>query len=69
MRQELMDILACPMCKGALTLTTVSVEADEVITGTLRCAACGEDYPIDEGIPNLLPPEMRRAMAADGAHS
>ena len=65
MRQDLMDILACPMCKGPLTLTIVTVEGDEVMTGALHCAACNEDYPIDDGIPNLLPPEMRRAMAAE----
>ncbi len=74
MRQELMEILACPVCRGALTLTAVATEGDDVITGTLHCAACNEDYPIDEGIPNLLPPEMRRAMAAQasaapGTHS
>lgn len=71
MRQELMEILACPMCKGELTLAAVTVEADEVITGTLHCGACNEDYPIDAGIPNLLPPAMRRAMAEQatpGAH-
>lgn len=67
MRRELLEILACPMCKGALTMTTVAEEADEVIAGTLHCAACGEEYPIDEGIPNLLPPEMRRAMEAEAA--
>lgn len=69
MRRELLEILACPMCKGTLTMTSVAVEADEVITGTLHCAACGEDYPIEQGIPNLLPPEMRRAMAAEAANS
>jgi uncharacterized protein YbaR (Trm112 family) len=65
MRRDLMDILACPVCKGTLTLTIVLVEADEVITGSLHCAACNEDYPIDDGIPNLLPPDMRRAMEAE----
>lgn len=65
MRQELMEILACPVCKGPLTLTIVMQEADEVITGTLHCASCDEDYPVEDGIPNLLPPEMRRAMAAE----
>ncbi len=69
MRRELMEILACPVCKAPLTMTIVAEEADEVITGTLHCAACGEDYPIEQGIPNLLPPEMRRAMAAEGATS
>ncbi|MEZ4553421.1 MAG: methytransferase partner Trm112 [Dehalococcoidia bacterium] len=69
MRRELMEILACPVCKGALTLTAEEVEGDEVVAGTLRCAACNEDYPIEGGIPNLLPPEMRRAMAAEAARS
>ncbi len=69
MRRDLMDILACPLCKGTLTLTIVTVEADEVITGTLNCAACGEDYPIADGIPNLLPPEMRRAMEAEAGRA
>lgn len=69
MRRDLMDILACPLCKGTLTLTIVVVEADEVIIGTLNCAACGEDYPIADGIPNLLPPEMRRAMEAEAGRA
>lgn len=74
MRRELMEILACPVCKGELTLTAIAAEADEVVTGTLHCERCSEDYPIEDGIPNLLPPEMRRAMAAEagqrapGAH-
>ncbi len=66
MRQDLMDILACPMCKGPLTLTIVAAEADEVLTGDLTCAACNERYPIEDGIPNLLPPAMRASMAAGG---
>jgi uncharacterized protein YbaR (Trm112 family) len=27
--------------------------------GRLVCTECGEEYPIEEGIPNLLPPDMR----------
>lgn len=69
MRRELMEILACPICKGELTLTATTVEADEVVAGTLHCATCNEDYPIEGGIPNLLPPELRRAMAAEAAQS
>ena len=64
MRQDLMDILACPLCKGSLVLTIAAVEADEVLTGELRCEACNERYPIADGIPNLLPPAVREAMAA-----
>ena len=58
-KKELMDILACPVCKGELELTVVSEEGDDVIQGSLFCAQCDETYPIDDAIPNLLPPQMR----------
>jgi len=58
MKRDLMDILACPMCKGDLELE-VEEENDEIITGTLYCAKCDERYPIEDGIPNLLPPDLR----------
>ncbi|MPZ98377.1 MAG: Trm112 family protein [Dehalococcoidia bacterium] len=67
MRPDLMEILACPVCKGELTLTVAREDAGEVIEGSLYCAACDETYPITEGIPNLLPPDLRRAMEAEGA--
>jgi len=59
MRHDLMDILACPICKNELTLTVVKEEDDEIITGSLNCARCKEDYPIEDAIPNLLPPSLR----------
>lgn len=61
MRPDLLDLLACPLCKGDLTLTVVDEEAGEVLSGALGCAACDETYPIEDGIPNLLPPELREA--------
>lgn len=56
-----MDILACPICKGDLELnaTDMSDSVDEVITGTLYCQKCDEYYPIEDGIPNMLPPNLR----------
>ncbi|TAK80332.1 MAG: Trm112 family protein [Dehalococcoidia bacterium] len=67
MRRDLMDILACPVCKGPLTLTVTREDGPEVLDGALHCATCAVDYPISEGIPNLLPPDMRRAMEAETA--
>ena len=64
MRKDLMDILACPMCKGELTLKIDEEEGEEVMKGTLSCAKCNEDYPIEDGIPNLLPPDLRKAAEA-----
>ena len=59
MKKNLMDILACPSCKGALELNVETEEGDEVVSGTLFCAQCSEKYPIVDSIPNFLPPELR----------
>jgi uncharacterized protein len=64
MRKDMMDILACPMCKSELQLTIDKEEGDEVVEGSLFCAKCDERYPIEDGIPNLLPPDLRRAAEA-----
>ena len=59
MKKDLMDILACPVCKGTLTLTIDEERDEEVVAGALHCASCDERYPIEDTIPNLLPPELR----------
>ena len=72
MRTDLLDILACPICRSPLTLLAQVMASDdapdagEVLTGTLTCSACNEIYPISDGIPNLLPPDLRDAEAASG---
>ncbi len=64
MRKDLMDILACPMCKSELELTIDEEEGDEVVKGSLFCKKCNERYPIDDGIPNLLPPDLHKEAEA-----
>jgi uncharacterized protein YbaR (Trm112 family) len=59
MKRELLDILACPVCKGKLKLNVDEENEQEVITGSLHCAKCDERYPIVDTIPNLLPPDQR----------
>ena len=60
MKPELMEILACPVCKGELALSVSKEEADgEIVEGNLYCAQCDETYPIEDSIPNLLPPSLR----------
>ncbi|MCI0439002.1 MAG: methytransferase partner Trm112 [Chloroflexi bacterium] len=59
MKRELMDILACPVCKGTLELKASREEGDEVIEGALVCQRCNESYPIEDTIPNMLPPNLR----------
>ncbi len=59
MRRKLMDILVCPMCKGELRLKVTVERDDEIVEGTLTCKACNEIYPIEDTIPNMLPPSLR----------
>ena len=44
--QELLDILACPKCKGRLSLS----ESKDA----LDCAACNLRYRIEDDIPIML---------------
>ena len=58
MKPSLIDILACPVCKGKLELKVEEAKGGkEIITGSLRCPKCAVSYPIAEGIPNLMPPD------------
>ena len=59
MKKELMDILACPVCKGGLELSVEKENEEEIVTGSLYCQKCDERYPIVDTIPNLLPPDQR----------
>lgn len=46
---ELLKILACPMCKQK-----VELRGEELV-----CVGCGRRYPIVNGIPHMLPDELR----------
>ncbi len=61
MRMELLEILVCPLCRGELELAATKRDGDEIVEGSLTCQAqdCGERYPIEDTIPNMLPPGLR----------
>jgi len=42
--KELLDILACPLCK-----TEVKLEGDKIV-----CTKCGRRYPVKDDIPVML---------------
>jgi uncharacterized protein YbaR (Trm112 family) len=50
--QDLLDILACPVCKTPLKLTA---------SDKLQCVSCHRLYPIRDGIPILLESEAQKA--------
>ena len=56
MKKDLMDILACPVCKGAFRLDVVEEKNGDVVSGSLYCQKCNYNYPIKDSIPHLLPP-------------
>jgi len=47
--RKLLEILACPMCKQR-----VELKGEELV-----CMGCGRRYPIVNGIPYMLPDELR----------
>ncbi len=54
--EKLMEILACPACKGPVKLQ------EEWIV----CQECGLRYPIRDGIPIMLVEEAQQAETAGG---
>ncbi len=61
MKPDLLDILRCPVCRGELVLNVRTREGEDILAGSLRCGKCAVDYPIEDGIPDLLPPDERDA--------
>lgn len=58
MRKELVEIVCCPDCKARLELKGATEDDHgDVVSGVLHCKPCAFDFPIEEGIPNLLPKE------------
>ena len=59
MKRDLLDILACPVCKSSLRLLVKEENETEVISGLLHCDKCPDNFPIEDSVPNLLPPNLR----------
>lgn len=57
MRLKLLEVLACPACKGDLVCDAVRQDSDAVIEGRLTCQGCAAVYPIEESIPRFVPRE------------
>ena len=50
--KDLFDILACPLCRADLEYT--------IDKKSLVCSGCGAKYPIEDGIPNLIPKKPKK---------
>jgi ubiquinone/menaquinone biosynthesis C-methylase UbiE/uncharacterized protein YbaR (Trm112 family) len=60
LRRSLIDLLACPGCRGALDLRGRS--------DGLECGACGARYPLEAGVPVLLAPARDGGAAGPSSH-
>lgn len=53
MKESLLKILACPVCKNDLNLA-VEKRDGEIIEGKLTCPNCHNDYPIRNYVPRFV---------------
>lgn len=61
MRKDLMEILACPICKNPdLELIVFQENPHEVESGLIFCQKCSRFYPIRGTIPVMLPDDLRK---------
>jgi len=60
MREKLLDILACKMCKNhTLELIDIKSKNEEIQEGVIYCTSCKRHFLIIEEIPIMLPDELR----------
>lgn len=64
MLPSLLPLLASPETGGPLSLTVRQREGEEILDGSL-CDEAGHVYPIQDGIPRLLPQEMLDAQRSE----
>ena len=60
MKIDLIEILACPICKNPdLELIVIEQKSEEIETGLINCSKCNRYYPIKKTIPIMLPDDLR----------
>ena len=59
LQQELLEILACPRCRGQLEALGTPLQG-------LCCRACSVVYPVRDGIPVML---LEEALPLNARHS
>jgi len=63
MKRKTLELLACPTCRGELSLRE-SGSNETIETGALTCATCQRQYPIREGIVHFIEPEELTGLNA-----
>ena len=60
MNRNLVELLACTECGSGLLLE--AADSDDISEGVLHCPGCSRDYPIQNGIPQMLPAHLAQAL-------
>lgn len=55
---NLLELLCCPTCHGALSAHLHQAGDARYPKGTLRCDSCGEGYPVARGVLDLVPRDL-----------
>jgi uncharacterized protein YbaR (Trm112 family) len=55
MHTDLLNVLACPDCRGTFALDRAREADGEIESGVLRCEACAASYPIVHFVPRFVP--------------
>jgi len=58
LKAKLVDLLACPECKGTLKCVVskedISLPWVEILEGSLICQICSHEYQISNGVPRMI---------------
>jgi uncharacterized protein YbaR (Trm112 family) len=66
MKKRLLELLCCPDCRrerlDLLVYAASGNGTQEIVEGEIRCLGCGSRFPVINGIPRMLPVELRNAL-------
>ena len=57
MKRRLLEDLVCPISSEPLAFSNADSSTD-VETGELVCSGCGRRWPVHDGVPRLVPPDL-----------
>ena len=67
MRLEALNFVACPNCGGSLSAHAAAEDGGHIMAGELACSGCYARFPIQDGVPVLLPGNVERVKLETAA--
>jgi uncharacterized protein YbaR (Trm112 family)/SAM-dependent methyltransferase len=66
MKKRLLELLCCPDCRGEeldlVVYAAVENGTQEIVEGEIHCRECRSRFPVINGIPRMLPAELRQKL-------